>query len=97
MSTLSIVEVEGPLQDVVNALQGIGGPHKLRRMKALWDGGAVRMQIGRAAATAFWVDEDHVTVLNIQERLETGATESVVDHLSTALPYEVTSSLKFVA
>jgi hypothetical protein len=97
MSTMSIVEVQGPLPDVVEALQALRQPPKNRRTKAHWSGRIAMLKMGTATGTAFWVDEDNLTVVNINDRLDAGVAESVVRHLDEALPYDVSSTLTFVA
>jgi hypothetical protein len=97
MSVLSIVEVEGPLSRVVAALQQLRQPPKNRRTRAQWAGKVAMIQLGSATGTAFWLDEEKVTVVNIHDRNNAGVAESVIEHLDSSLPYDVTSSLRFVA
>lgn len=97
MSVLSIVEVEGPLPRVVEALQKLQQPPKNRRTRAQWAGQVAMLKIGSATGTAFWLERERVTVLNIHDRNEAGVAESVVKHLDDVLPYEVSTALRFVA
>jgi hypothetical protein len=97
MSVLSIVEVEGPLPDVVGALQDLRPPPRHSQVRARWAGHVALLQMGAATGTAFWVAEDELTVVNINDRHDNGVAESVVKHLDEALPYGVTSTLRFVA
>ena len=96
MSVLSIVEVAGPLPDVVAALQRFRGP-ATRRTRADWAGDLALLYLGSATGTALWVEEDRLTVVNIHDRDDTGIAESVMTHLDASLPYQVCSSLRFVA
>jgi hypothetical protein len=82
---------------VVEALQKFRTPPKRRRVRAHWAGPVALMTMGSATGTAFWVDEDKLTILNINDRLDTGVAESLIAHLDAALPYDVTSTLRFVA
>jgi hypothetical protein len=97
MSVLSIVEVDGPLSAVVAALQKLGPPAVRRRPRTRWAGRVAMVQLGSATGTAFWLDEERLTVVNIHDRQDAGLADSVVEHLDSSLPYEVTSSLRFVA
>jgi hypothetical protein len=97
VSVLFIVEIEGPLPEVVDALQQFRLPPKNRKVKANWSGRTVMFNLGTATGTAFWLDTDKLTVLNINDRQHAGIAESVVRHLDQTLPYDVTSTLRFVA
>jgi hypothetical protein len=94
---MSIVEVEGPLTRVVEALQKFRPPPKEHRTLAHWSGPVALLTMGTATGTAFWVDEDELTVVNINDRHNVGVADSVMEHLDATLPYEVTSTLRFVA
>jgi hypothetical protein len=97
MSVLSILEVEGPLPAVVEALQELPRQTGRRRPRAQWAGQVAMLRLGTATGTAFWLDQEELTVVNIHDRQDTGVAERVMRHLDEALPYEVTSSLRFVA
>jgi glucuronate isomerase len=97
MSVLSILEVEGPLPAVVEALQELPPAKGGRRRRAQWAGHVAMVRLGTATGTAFWLEEEELTVVNIHDRLDAGVAESVMRHLDDSLPYEVTSALRFVA
>jgi hypothetical protein len=97
MSVLSILEVEGPLPAVVEALQQLPPPAGQRRRRAQWAGHVAMLRLGTATGTAFWLDQEELTVVNIHDRQDRGVAEAVMRHLDGVLPYEVTSSLRFVA
>ena len=96
MPVMSIVEVEGPLPQV-QALTQLRQPPRNRRARAQWSGNVALLEMGSATGTAFWINEDNLTVVNINDRHDAGVAESVVEHLDKALPYGVSATLRFVA
>lgn len=57
-----IVEVRGPLPRVVEALHQFRPTPDKCRTRAHWSGPVALLTMGSATRTAFWVDEDNLTV-----------------------------------